>query len=169
MKGQELKKRFEKAYDNWSEKIFGFVVYKVSDREKAIDITQETFVKTWDYLCAGNDIKNLKAFLYRTANNMVIDEYRKRGRRKETSLDNMREDGFQLQSDGDDVIRNNSEYSSVLRIVENLPPIYSEAVTLRLVEEMSIKDIADVLNEKATTVSVRVHRGTRMLKKMLKE
>jgi len=67
-------KQFIDAYDKYSEAIFRHCYYRVFDRERAKDFVQETFCKTWKYIVDGNDIENIRAFLYKTANNLIIDE-----------------------------------------------------------------------------------------------
>lgn len=55
--------------------------YRVSDRELAKDLTQETFVKVWEYMVSGKVIEKLKPFLYRVATNLIIDNARKKARK----------------------------------------------------------------------------------------
>jgi len=164
-----LEKDFKNAYEEWSPKIFSFVLYKISNRERALDITQDVFIKSWDYLRKGNQIDNFQAFLYRTASNIVIDEYRKRARRKEVSLDKMTEEGYQIKDSSYEDVSNKTEVSNVLKTIDKLPEMYREAITYRIVEEMSIKEIAKILEEKPTNISVRVHRGINMLKAILEK
>src|SRR3989344_8687889 len=92
MIGNEQEKEFLKLYDDLADPIFRHCFFRVSDREKAKDIMQETFTRTWEYLAKGETVKNLKAFLYRVANNLIIDAYRKK---KEVSLDNLMSEGFE--------------------------------------------------------------------------
>ena len=75
---------FIKAYDEYLPDIYRFIYYKVSSREEAEDIASQTFLKIWDYI-QNNELKSyktLKALLYRTARNLIIDHYRKQSARK---------------------------------------------------------------------------------------
>ena len=71
--------------------IFRHCYFRVFDRERARDLVQETFLKTWEYLTRGHDIENIRAFLYRVATNLIIDDSR---RKKEISLEQLSESGF---------------------------------------------------------------------------
>jgi len=79
------KNDFTSAYEEFADAIFRHCYFRVSDREKAKDIMQEVFVRTWNYVVEGNEINELKSFLYRTAHNLIIDEYR--ARKNDASLE----------------------------------------------------------------------------------
>jgi RNA polymerase sigma-70 factor (ECF subfamily) len=91
MDTDEMQKDFIRAYDENADALFRQCFFKVHDREIAKDILQDTFARTWDYSTKGNTILNMRAFLYRTMNNLVVDYYRKK---KAVSLDSLEEDGF---------------------------------------------------------------------------
>ena len=91
-KNTEIMEQFTKAYDELSDAIFRHCWFRIGDRERAKDLMQETFTKSWQYISRGEKVDNLKAFLYRVANNLIIDEYRKK---KELSLDNLMVEGFE--------------------------------------------------------------------------
>src|SRR3989344_6415935 len=80
--------QFLEAYDKYADAIFRYCYYRVFDRDKANDYVQEAYCRTWKYLMQGNQIENIRAFLYRTANNIIIDESRKK---KSFSLDQIME------------------------------------------------------------------------------
>lgn len=149
------------AYDTYSDAIFRYCYFQVSNRSQALDLSQDTFTKTWEYLAKGGTIDNMKAFLYRTASNAIIDYRRKK---KSSSLDAMMEDGYDLGHDE----RENHEVASdgqlVMRALADIDEKYREVLTLRYVEDMSIKEIAQSLNESENNVSVKIHRGIEKLK-----
>src|SRR6056297_3032720 len=77
---------FGELYDKYKDDIYRFVYFKVSSEEKAHDLVNEAFLKIYDYLKKGKDIRNFRAFLYKIARNIVIDFYRTR--KENISLDN---------------------------------------------------------------------------------
>ena len=81
---QHIESAYLAAFEENADALFRHASYRVSDRERARDLTQDTFLKTWDYLSGGGEIRNFKSFLYRTMHNLIIDEYRKK---KSSSLD----------------------------------------------------------------------------------
>ncbi|MCA9370756.1 MAG: sigma-70 family RNA polymerase sigma factor [Candidatus Peregrinibacteria bacterium] len=158
---------FAKAYEAYADAIFRHCAYRCFDRERAKELMQEVFMKAWDYLAAGNDIDNVQAFLYRTANNIIIDEARRTKKRTIVSYEDMAEDGFDIEGDdGRDQARifDSKEVAKVLLRIEEP---YRTALVLRYIDELKPKEIAQTLGESANTVSVRINRGMNMLKTIL--
>ena len=156
--------QFMKAYDELSDAIFRHCWFKIGDKEKAKDIMQDTFTKTWQHINQGTQVNNLKPFLYKVANNMIIDEYRKK---KELSLDGLMAEGFEP---GFDEIKNTEttiDAKLVLNIVNQLDEKYREAVLMRYVDELSPKEIAEITGDSENSISVKIHRGLKQLKDIL--
>jgi RNA polymerase sigma-70 factor (ECF subfamily) len=133
-----------------------------------LDLTQETFLRVWKYNENGGEIEDVKAFLYRTLNNLVVDEYRKK---KTVSLDSLLEEDGVSEGDFDDLISNDRssfeqaiDAKRALVILERLPEKYRTALTLRYVDGLSPKEIAEITNETENVVSVRIHRGLAKLR-----
>jgi RNA polymerase sigma-70 factor (ECF subfamily) len=158
-----MQKDFLRAYDENSDALFRQCFFKVHDRELAKDILQETFVRTWDYIAKGKTILNMRAFLYRTMNNLIVDEYR---RKKSVSLDGMEEDGFMLVAEEGVNANDRMEGKRAMELLERLPPPYKEAVFMRYVSGLELSEIAEITGETENTVSVHVHRGIAKLKEL---
>ena len=74
----DKEKEFLDAYHQHADAIYRHCYFRVYNKDLAQDLTQETFIKTWKYIAEGKEIKNIKAFLYRVAVNLVIDNSRKK-------------------------------------------------------------------------------------------
>jgi RNA polymerase sigma-70 factor, ECF subfamily len=150
---QELERTFMSAYDEYSDALFRHCLIRIRDRELAKDIVQETYSRTWLYLSEGKKVDYLRAFLYRVANNLIVDVSRKK---KSASLDAMmEEDGFEVRD-------------------ENAPePVDKKALgdaleMLKSLDEMSPREIAAALGVTENVVSVRIHRGIEKLGKLMR-
>ena len=75
---ENLDKEFLAAYDEYSDALFRHCMIRVRDRDVAKDIVQETFSRTWLYLSEGKKVEYIRAFLYRVANNLIVDGARKK-------------------------------------------------------------------------------------------
>ncbi len=150
------KDQYLEAYNEYSDAIFRYCFYKTSDREKAKDLLQDTFTKTWEYLADGNEIDNIKAFLYRIANNLIIDGFRKK---KSLSLDVLQDQGFDPGFDKVESLHNQIDGTLALKMLDQLPENYREVIYMRFVDGFTIKEIAETLKEKENNISVRLHRG----------
>ncbi len=160
---EEQKKEFLKVYDENSDALFRQCFFKVHDRELAKDILQETFVRTWDYIYKGKTILNMRAFLYRTLNNLVIDEYRKK---KAISLDYLDEEGFNPEAPEGISANDRFEGVRAMKLLDDLPSPYKEAVYMRFVSGLELWEISEITGESENTVSVHVHRGLKKLKEI---
>lgn len=153
--------QFGKLFDELADSVFRFCYFKVSDYEKAKDLTQETFFKAWRQVAAGVKIENNKAFLFRIANNLVIDEYR---RKKTISLEQLQNQGWEAIGDEAGDIERFVQIGEALKLVKKLEPDDKQAVVMRFVDDLSIKEIAQILSENENTISVRIHRAIKKLK-----
>jgi RNA polymerase sigma-70 factor (ECF subfamily) len=156
---------FMKSYEEHADAILRYCVFQTSNREVALDILQDTFTKTWMYLKDGKEIDNIKAFLYKVAKNLIIDYRRKK---KTYSLDAITETGVDFASADEEAdATDNFDKAFVVGKLEKLDPDDREILTMRYVNEMSIKEIAETLDLTANNVSVKIHRAVEKMKKVL--
>lgn len=159
------KDEFLKAFEANSDALFRYCFFKIGDREKAIDLTQDAFMKTWNYLTVGNSIENMRAFLYRTASNLIIDEYRRR--KPQFSLETLQEEtGFEPAEGGIESIINTLDGAQAIELIQYLPEPYGEVLLMRFVNELSLAEISAITGQSENTIAVQVHRGIAKLKKL---
>lgn len=164
---RNLKDIFQEAYDKHSDAIFRYSFYKLSDREKAKDVVQDTFVRFWEYLASNGVVENEKAFIYRIATNAIIDNYRKR---KEISLDLLADEGYDHpDADGHHKMMRSADSVDALELLNELDDKERDVMLLRFVEGLSVKEIAEVLGERENTVAVKIHRATKELQEMFEK
>ena len=164
-----VEKAFMEMHDSFSDEIFRFCLSKTRNRDLALDITQETFIKTWDYLRNGKTIEMARAFLYRTARNLIIDHSRKK---QALSLDAMFNDESPSEEIPDTtLIPTGSAMDQQIMIdkLKQLPEQYFEILSLRFIQELTIPEIAKIYKESENTVSVRIHRAIKLAQKLFPE
>ncbi len=170
MNGRE--REFSHAFEEYSDELFRHCALRLRDRERAVELTQECFLRTWDYIQKGHTVEQMRPFLYRTLRHLIIDEYRKK---KSVSLEKMVEgtEGSvedMLPPDESNTLERAIERFDGERVLEaltRLPEPYRESVTMRYVDGLSPQEIASILEESENVISVRVHRGLKKLKEML--
>lgn len=164
--------QFAEAYERYNDELFRHCTLRLSDRERALELTQEAFLRTWEYISRGQEVRELRPFLYRTLRNLIIDEYRKM---KSVSLEGM------LTGDNTDVETllphdetntletaiDRFEGARALEALKTLPDTYREVLVMRYVDGLSPKEIAHTIDESENAVSVRIHRGLHKLKVLL--
>ncbi|MCA9360767.1 sigma-70 family RNA polymerase sigma factor [Candidatus Nomurabacteria bacterium] len=163
--------RFLKAFEEYNDALFRHALIRVSNREKAIDIVHDTFTKVWSYLRDGYEIDSFRPFLYKVLNNLIIDEYRKR---KEASLDALMEmEGVdegsfdELSESTVEVLAATIDGKKAFDLLEELPDQYREVIILRFVDQLGPKEISELVEETENIVSVRIHRGLKILRQKI--
>ena len=167
----KVEEAFGKAFEDYSDELFRHCALRLRDRERALEITQECFLRVLEYAQSGNNIHNVRPFLYRTLRHLIIDEYR---RHKTSSLEQMAQDAegsvedYLPQDESNMLERALERYEGerALEMLQELSEPYREALTLRYVNSLSIKEIAEVVGESENAVSVRIHRGLKKLRAM---
>lgn len=154
----------ETAYEMYSSDIFRYVLVRTRDRNLALDIIQDVFVRTLEYLQKGNVIDSIRPFLYKTATNIIIDNSRKR---KASSLDSLVEEGFDPETLQKGGIEANAELSNTFKLFDKLDDSHKEILQLRHIDDLDISEIARILNISENSASVRIHRATKGLQKLL--
>ncbi len=163
---------FLKAFESHADALFRHALYRVSDREKAYDLTQETYLKAWEFIAEGGEVKHYKSFLYRILHNLIIDEYRKK---KSVSLDELLEDEAAAPAlearlaegsavEAEEALDESTLIEQVRARIADLPVDYRIALTLRFVDGLSPKEIAEAIDASENVVSVRIHRGIQKLR-----
>lgn len=158
----KIEEEFLAAYDAYADAIFRHCLIRIRDRELARDITQDTFTRTWQYLSEGNQVEHVRAFLYRVANNLIVDSTRKR---RSTSLDALaEEDGFEVEDESIRAPIDTPALTEALKVLDEMDESYRTIITMRFVDELGPKEIAQALGLSENVVSVRLHRGIAQLR-----
>jgi len=163
--------RFLEAFEEYNDALFRHALLRISDREKAIDLVHDAFTKVWSYVREGYEIETFRPFLYKVLNNLIIDEYRKR---KETSLDSILEKDGVDEGMFDDLTESTVEVlaatidgKKAFELLEKLSDQYREVLILRFVDQLGPKEISELIEESENTVSVRIHRGLKLLRQKI--
>jgi RNA polymerase sigma factor (sigma-70 family) len=164
----EIQQEFLSAYDKYSEAIYRHCFFRVYSKTRAEELVQETFMRVWQYLMQGKKVENLRAFLYRVANNLIIDESRKK---KEESLEVLmdKSPAFEPSYEGHKSIEKKILYNEVVNGMDDLPSDYKEILVLRYVSDLDPKEIAQILETNANNVSVKINRAVKALKNRFTE
>ena len=165
------KKKFSKIYDRYVEKIYRFVFLKVNSQETAEDLTSKVFLKGWEAFKktenkGENKIDNPQAFLYQIARNLVVDHYREKGRTRIVSTEftpQMADPRTNLE----ETAKTSSDLEIVKQAMQNLKGDYQEVIIWHYLDDLSISEIAKVLNKQEGAVRVMLHRALKALKNKL--
>lgn len=163
MEQDTLEQAFTASFAEYGDAIFRFCLVKVSHVDLAEDMTQEVFMRYWQYLRDGREMTNTRSLLYTIANNLAKDWYK---RKKASPLDDQETASSVLQTReaSPELV---AAYKEALDTMADLESGDREVLLLRYVEGLPPKEIAKALGESANTVSVRLNRATKRLQQKL--
>ncbi len=164
---------FELLVSRYQAQVYSYIMTLVKDRQLADDVFQDTFVKIIRTIKAGvyKDEGKFVQFAMRISHNLVIDHFRKENRipTVESSsedynfLDNAPiSDPSVEQSMIDDQI-----HSDLRKMIEYLPVEQREVLRMRIYDDMSFKEIADITNVSINTALGRMRYALINLRKMV--
>ncbi|KKQ50951.1 MAG: RNA polymerase, sigma-24 subunit, ECF subfamily [Parcubacteria group bacterium GW2011_GWD2_38_12] len=165
MNNDKQNKAINDLMENYNElvnQIFRFIYLKTSSKEIAEDLTQDCFLSTVKYL-KDKEVRNIRAFLFRTARNKVIDYYRIRNRiiySDELVLANEK-----ISSRDDIAIKQDARM--IIEKLNLLGEEDKEILMMRYIEDMNIKEIAEALGKNEVVVRVRIFRAMQKFKKIV--
>lgn len=165
MMKKSVHEQYLAAYELYADAIYRHCFFRVFSKEKAEELTQDTFMKTWSYLSDGKSVDNLRAFLYRVANNLIIDDARKK---KEESLEAMLEQNPAAEPAGErEDIALTMQIKEIMLVIEELSPDHRDVLVMRYIDDMSPKDIAKIMDTTPNNISVRINRALKALRQRL--
>ncbi len=164
---------WEEIVATYSRRIFNLAYRFTSSVEAAEDLTQEVFVRIYKTLGQFNPQQgNLSNWLMRLARNRIIDDYRHRQRNPQNSMaDTVDKHSFHLRAvttSAQKEVERKELRGQVQAGIDKLPADLRTCVILRDIEELSYKEIVEVLQIPEGTVKSRINRGRIELAKILR-
>ena len=156
------RKEFSKIYDKCIDKIYRFIFLKVSSREITQDLCSETFLRGWEAYKNNPKIDNPSAFLYRIARNLVIDYYRQKGRNQFVSPDTVAIVDPDPSQEEKAVF--NSDLGQVKAVLADLKEDYQNVIVWRYLDDLSIPEVAKMMEKSEDATRVTLHRALKALK-----
>lgn len=163
---------YGRLYDRYVSSIYRFVFLKLPTREIAEDVTSEVFLRFWQSLLDHKDIKNVRAYLYQIARNLIVDYYRRQQVNEPMEMvvtfdpadtSTVNEGDFSDRSRSHRLIEARADLSLVLDKIGRLKEDYRDVLTLRLIDGLAFGDIAQILDKTPGHVRVIFHRALKAL------
>jgi RNA polymerase sigma-70 factor (ECF subfamily) len=162
---------FRNIYECYGPRVYNFLCRLLGSRHEAEDATQQTFLIALHRLGSLRDPDLLESWIYRIARNEVYQKYRRK------QVDSLEEDSLKLFAEkAEDRHLNgqpektllNEELGEALQsALDNLPLKLREVFILAVVEEMSYKDISEIVGRSLLSVKTDIYRARLMTKDKL--
>ena len=155
-------------------KIYGFIYSKIGDRDLSDDIFQDTFIKVIKTLKTSsyNEEGKFLPWVMRIAHNLVVDHFRKvkkmpfQRETEEYSIFNYMTDNS-LNIEGQ-IISEQVE-SDLAKLLEELPADQKEVLVMRMYQDLSFKEIADLTGVSINTALGRMRYALLNLRKIIEK
>ncbi|MCJ7580384.1 MAG: RNA polymerase sigma factor [Candidatus Aminicenantes bacterium] len=154
---------FEELIARYSSKLFHFLRPKISNVSDVEDIIQETFYKLYKNIFRYDPRWKFSTWIYTAVNRQAISHYR--------SKKNKNIQGIPDQSDADPAaaLIQEAQNQNLWIIAQNLKANQYEALWLRYVEDLSLKEIARIMQKSHTAARLLLHRARLNLGKKLQK
>ncbi len=162
-----LKKGREEAYyeliNTYGSGLLKTCFLMTRDEIEAEDIVQETFIRVFKYIKGFKGDSSLYTWIYRIAQNVLKD-------RLKLGIIELPYEDYHIDPDNPEDLTINKIDREVLRSeLDKLSFIYKQVIVLFYFEDKSIKEIAEILEEKEGTIKSKLSRGRSLLKQALEK
>jgi len=130
--------------ENYYRELVCFFNARMGNRQAAEDVVHDTYLRVLERSCA-TPIEQPRAFLYRTALNLVIDGHRRNTLRQVEPLEVLDSDERYFSPSPQSCIDTNQRLDMVQRALAELPELCRDSFLLRKIEGMSHPEIAECL------------------------
>ena len=164
---------FELLIGRYQKQVYSYILTLVKDKQLADDVFQDTFVKVIQTIKSKSykDDGRFVQFAMRIAHNLVIDHFRKENRIP--TVESSSEDYNYI--DNVPITDHSVEqgmivdqvHSDLHRMIAFLPDEQREVLRMRIFDDMSFKDIADITNVSINTALGRMRYALINLRKMM--
>lgn len=167
---------FADIVEYYKDKIFQLCYRMLGNRHEAEDSAQEAFIRAYINIHSYDTSKKFSTWLYRIATNLCIDRIRKKKPDYYLDAEVPGTEGLDMYSQlaadqalPEEEVENHELNEKIDQEILNLPEKYRSAIVLKYIEELSLKEISDVLDLPIGTVKTRIHRGREALRNRLRD
>lgn len=150
-------------YDYYQPLLYRYIYRRVGDVDVALDLTGDVFRRLLQAIDqgAGPD-ENVRAWLYRTGHNIVVDHYRRQQHRQHLPLKD------EVLSAPEDPARTAEQHLDAERVrhaLQRLTPEQQQVLTLKFLEGLDNDEVAEILDRTVGSVKALQHRGLAALRR----
>lgn len=166
---------FEQLVLTYQKPVYNLALRMVGNPDDAFDLTQEAFLRAWRSMEQVRESGAFSSWLFRLTSNVCLDFLRAAKRRKTVSLSFEGEDGEQQlelpdpSPDPEHCLLAMANRQAVMEAMNDLAVEHRQILTLRVINELSYQQIAEILDVAEGTVKSRLSRARRALRKKLEQ
>ena len=148
--------------------IFRYVSYRLQDQQLCEDITSEVFVRLLD-ACHRRDrrIKDVRAWVFGTASNLINDHFRQKYRRSFEDLDDHQDLPAEHSTEGS--VERELTMGEISWAIRKLTPDQQNVIALRFSQDLSLEETAAIVGKSVNAVKVLQFRALAAMRRILEE
>ena len=154
---------FEKIYDRYSTRVFQNTLRLTKSQDIAEELLQETFYRIWEKRSLIDTNKPIKAYLFRIAENLAYDHFRKIAKDKVLSQQ-LIDIASQYYDHIDEMIESKENNQILQSAIAALPPKRREIFLLCKFEGKSYREVSVLLGISESTINDHIVKAMRFLK-----
>lgn len=158
-------KEFNAFYLLWEARIYTYFLNRTGDYVQSQELTQNTFIKLWEYRSTLSTEYNLETQLFRKAKLIYIDWLRLQAamRKRKNAEVNFAEASVTVNTD----TATTSLPEKIEKAISHLPPMRQKVIRLSHIQGYAYKEIAQQLNISEKTVDNHIHKALKQLRQIL--
>jgi RNA polymerase sigma-70 factor (ECF subfamily) len=161
-------KEFKELYELYSKDLFNYLYYLTNDSSLAEELVQEIFYQAFKSIHRFQGKSKVRTWLYQIAKHVYYKHLKKNHSYKSERFDEGI--GYIADYDTPDTVFQKKEEEKILhRSIMSLEEPYKQVVILRAFNELSFKEIGEILSESENWARVTFHRGKQKLQTILKK
>lgn len=163
-------KAFNLLVNDWYQKIYNYALKFMGDHDKAMEVTQKTFIAVHQHIGQLKEAKLFKSWLYQITINYCKEEGRKQQRQWVFPFVSFKKQDNQFADVQDSISTPQAHLEKeelnglLLKALATLPEEQRSVVIMKEYEGLKFKEIAQVLNISENTAKSRMYYGLKHLK-----
>lgn len=156
-RAKEDPEAFGQLYERYVDKIYNYVYYRTGNHHDAEDLTAKTFYQALRHVHRYvNRGLPFSAWLYRIAHNLVANWHRDHSRRQVIALDEIAL--VSTRPHPEDTLELEDDQRKLLRHIRHMPDDRQQLLILKFLEQMSNREIAQIMGRSEGAVKSLYHR-----------
>lgn len=163
-------KAFAYLVDKYKSLVFTLIYRIVKSKEEAEEVSQDTFVKAYNSLSRFKGDSKFSTWIYRIAYNSSLDSLKKNKKHiKDIPIEGVAENQIGIIDDTLSRMEETERETAIKRCLNKLPSDESFLLTLYYYEDLTVKDISEVLGMSNSNTKIKLYRSRKRLASIFRQ
>ena len=160
MKKIEKYKQVSSLWLEYKNGLTYYILKKIKNKDLASDLSHEVLMKVYNSCCSGNEIRNIRSWMFQIAHNTVIDYLKKENKYTDEVTDIIKLDEINPYREVEELMK---------PLIKLLPDKYATPLQLSDIEGLNQTEVSKKMNLSLTATKSRIQRARILLKEKIIE